>query len=124
MRHIWMGISPGASDTRVMVMDGAGATLLKARLPQAPRHPRAIATLCEAVALWCGRPVRAALAVEGRAGWCASTHWLEALDEVTRTPLYEISFTHSARPPRDERGVEGLGDFRDVRQMMLFEVTR
>src|SRR5262249_57724470 len=37
---------------------------LKARLPAEPRHPRAVETLCEAVALWCGRKVLAALAAD------------------------------------------------------------
>ena len=52
MERIWMGISPEATETRVIAMAGAGATLLKARLSRSPAHPRALSTLLEAIAPW------------------------------------------------------------------------
>ena len=61
MESIWMGIAPGLATTRVIAMAGPDDTILKANLAGDPRHPRALATLLEAVALWQGRPVRAAL---------------------------------------------------------------
>lgn len=48
---------PGPSATRVIAMAGARETILKARLCPEPKHPRALATLLEAVALWQGRHV-------------------------------------------------------------------
>jgi hypothetical protein len=62
MTDIWIGISPGPLTTRILGMAGASETILKARLSPEPSHPRALATLLEAVALWQGTPVRAALA--------------------------------------------------------------
>jgi hypothetical protein len=44
----------------ILVQDAAIA-VLKARLPDAPQHPRALETLAEGVALWYGRPLYAAL---------------------------------------------------------------
>jgi len=61
MESIWMGIAPGSVTTRVIAMEGPGETIMKAQLARDPKHPRALATLLEAVALWQGLPVRAAL---------------------------------------------------------------
>src|SRR5216683_1909415 len=49
-----LGIVPGPLATRVLLADGP-TTWLKARLPHGPRHPRAVTTLAEALALWSGR---------------------------------------------------------------------
>ncbi|MFQ5668511.1 MAG: hypothetical protein ACE5I7_19070 [Candidatus Binatia bacterium] len=62
MQTLWMGVRPGPDVTRILVQD-AGIPLLKARLPEAPQHPRALETLAEGVALWVGRPIYAALGV-------------------------------------------------------------
>jgi hypothetical protein len=72
MESIWMGISPSPTATRVIAMSGPGETILKAQLATDPKHPRALGTLLEAVALWQGLPVRAALCVGSRAGSCDS----------------------------------------------------
>ena len=48
---LWMAIRPGPTGTRVLVTEGQ-ETLLKARLMRDPAHPRALATLLEAMALW------------------------------------------------------------------------
>lgn len=124
MRSLWMGVVPGRQMTRVLVQDGARSTLLKARLPNHPKHPRALPTLCEAIALWCGRPVRAAIAVGGSESSCGLTPWLDALDQVVHTPLCEIELVSNVRPRRRSEEIDGLGDFRDVRQLLLFEVAR
>ena len=51
MESIWMGIAPGLHATRVIAMAGPSEVILKARLSKEPVHPRALATLLEAVAL-------------------------------------------------------------------------
>lgn len=124
MRSIWMGISPGPVDTRILVQDGPEQTLLKACFPHSPHHPRALATLCEAVALWCGRKVHAALAADGSDSFCATGRWLETFDTLTRGPLFEIEFVARARPPRDHDEVEGLGDFKDCRRLIVLGAAR
>jgi hypothetical protein len=122
-RAIWMGISPGPSDTRILVQDGPERTLLKARMPHSPHHPRALATLCEAMALWCGRRVHAALAADGPDTWCDTTRWLETFESISRGPLFEIELVSRARPPKDD-GPEGMGDFRDCRQLVIIGAAR
>jgi hypothetical protein len=67
-----MEIVPGPEVTQIRVQEGPNRTLLRARLPHSPSDPRAVAMLCEAVALWCGTKVCAALVVEGSEIFCAT----------------------------------------------------
>ena len=125
MDKIWMGIAPDPEATRVLVSDGlAGHSLLKARLPHSPCHPRALATLCEALALWCGRPLHAALAADGPGAFCATRLWLDTFDCLTRSPLFEIEFLNDPYPPGEYDERDGLGDFHDLRQILRFWVKR
>jgi len=78
MESIWMGISPGRATTRVVALAGPHDPILKAQLRQDPAHPRAMATLLEAIALWQGQPVRAALCADGPGFSSASTICREA----------------------------------------------
>lgn len=116
-RGLWMGVRPGPETTRILIQ-GPGLTILKARLPDPPQHPRALETLAEGVALWCGRPLYVALGVAAEDSLCVSPHWHATVDVLTRTPLVTIEPVIGAprRPWRpDDRG--RLGDFRDVRRL-------
>ena len=123
MRSIWVGIHPCRTGTRVIAMDGPTETLLKARLPL-PRHPRAVAMLLEALALWHGTQVRAAVAADETLAMSGTSLSPDLLGEVNGGPLYTLEYVpvHSRRRRRD--GLDGLGDFRDLRQLLLFEVAR
>lgn len=123
MRTLWMGVMPGPETTRILVQDGR-QTLLKARLPHGPAHPRAVETFCEALALWCGRKVCAALVADGPDAFCATKPWLDTFDAITRTPLCEIHLVSSVRPTGERDRLEGLGSYRDLRELILAEVAR
>jgi hypothetical protein len=112
-----MAITPGALRTRVVVMNEAGKNVVLARLPHAPSHPHALERLSEALALWCGRPVRVVLAVEGPEAFCSTRRWLATFEYLTRRRLVEIEFAE-ALPPPDE------GEFADVRRMLLSRMAR
>jgi len=123
---IWMGVAPGSEWTRVLVQDGVAKTLLKARLPPEPQSPRALQVLAEGLALWCGEPVRAAVSVDGLASLSGTTPWLDTIEAAVRSPLYEIALVDGSlrRLYRRRDHLGGLGDFRDLRQMVLFEVAK
>ncbi len=123
MDAIWVGISPRPDRTRILVTSGPAETLLKARLLGSPQHPRALPMLLEALALWQGATVRAALAVDEQTPRWASALWPE-LDGAGTTPLYSLDVVASRRPRRRSDGLGGLGDFRDLRQLLLVEVAR
>jgi hypothetical protein len=125
MKSIWMGIQPERECTRVIAMAGAGAeqTLLKARLLPSPSSRQALPSLLEAVALWQGRPVRAAL-VAGPAGdSCGTSLFRDCLPDFG-SPLYTVDYVEALRRPHRRDDITGMGRFEDLRQLLLFEVAR
>jgi len=121
MQTLWMGVRPDPTLTRVLVLEGR-IPILKARLPAAPQHPRALETLAEGVALWYGRPLYAALGVADEDALCVTPHWHATVDGLTRSPLVTIDLVRGRpRPPRGADGLGGLGAFADVHQLRLWE---
>jgi len=120
MQTLWMGVRPGPTLTRVLVHDGP-LPILKARLPDAPAHPRALETLAEGVALWCARPLYVALGVAAEDSLCVAPRWHATVNGLERTPLVSIELVVGRpRPPRGSDGLGGLGAFEDVRQLRLW----
>lgn len=111
-----MGVRPSSDATRILLQEPQ-RTVLKARLPDAPQHPRALETLAEGVALWCGRPLYVALGVAAEDALCVSPHWHATVDALTRTPLVTIEPVIGAPRPPWRASARGLGDFRDVRRL-------
>lgn len=123
MSDIWMGIAPERRATRVIAMAGPSETILKARLLTSPAHPRALPTLLEAIAMWQGAPVRAALCAGEKDGASDSTIYREAFTDYGG-PLYTVDWVAARGPRRRHRDLRGVGDFADLRQLVLFEVAR
>jgi hypothetical protein len=116
--RLWMGITPGALRTRVVVMNEAGKSVVLARLPHGPSHPQALERLSEALAPWCGGSVRGVLAVEGPEAFCITRRWFATFEHLTRRPLVEIEFAEALSQPQDE------GGFADVRRLLLARMAR
>ena len=125
MESIWMGIAPNATSTRVLAMAGPHDTFLKARLSRSPAHPRAMATLLEAIALWQGRPIRAALCADARPGGSDSSLFRETFTDVGG-PLYTLDWIPALERGRRarRRDIAGMGEFADLRQHLIDEVAR
>ncbi len=125
MSNLWMGISTGPSVTRVLVMEGAGETILKARLLPEPSQPHALTTLLQAVAMWQGKRLRAVLSVADWDGACDSSLCREAFTDFGG-PLYSLDWVpacgHARR--RRHRDLTGVGRFADLRRLLLCEVAR
>ena len=118
-----MAVVPGPLTTRVLVHDDT-RPLLKARLPHAPQHPRAIVTLAEALTLWTNRPCRVAIAAVGRGAFCATPRWLDTFEHMTRpVTVTVVAVRHDAVPPEPAPGT-GFGDFADLRRMLWRPATR
>jgi hypothetical protein len=125
MSNLWMAIAPGPLASRVIAMTGPSETILKARLLRQPSHPRALATLLEAVALWQGTKVHAALVAEEREGVSDLSLYREAFTDLGG-PLYTLEWLPAEARGRRRRGrdLAGVGDFSDLRRAVLLEVGR
>ena len=124
MESIWMGIAPCAECTRVLAMSGASETIMKARLLRSPSHPRAMATLLEAIALWQGRTVRAALCADASPNGSDTSIFRAAFCD-DGGPLYSVDWVPSPGGRKHaRRDITGMGAFADLRQVLLCEVAR
>ncbi len=124
MSNLSMGISPGSKDTRVIAMAGPGETILKARLLRQPSHPRALPTLLEAIALWQGEKVRAALCAADKDGASDSSLYREAFTDFGGL-LYTLEWIPAAAlGRRRSRDLHGIGDFADLRRFLVPEGAR
>jgi hypothetical protein len=125
MESIWMGIAPGRETTRVIAMTGPDETILRALMAREPRHPRAIPTFLEAVALWQGQPVRAALCADARGFSCDSTICREAsFDWDDGGALYSVLWVPAGAHRQRRHRVDGLGSFADLERLVTTEVAR
>lgn len=123
MRSLWVAIDSRCHETRVLATAGPRETVLKARLSATAHHPRAVPALLEALAMWEGMPVRAAVVAGGKDASSATRLKLDWLADFVGEPLYKLEFVDGhRRRHRDSLG--GLGPFHDLRQLAMFEVAR
>lgn len=125
MQSIWMGVAPSSQETRVLAITPQGETLLKARLRRMPRHHRAMGTLFEAIALWQGTSVRAALCADEVLDGSDTTFFRDAFGD-DGAPLYTLAWVPASalgrRPRRHDLG--GMGSFADLEALLRAEVAR
>lgn len=120
---LWIGVDPRPPVVRVLVTGLGGKTLLKARLPMSPRHPRALIGLAESLALWLGQPAQCVLAVGEEEPWCDMGTYGIYGDERDNGLLCRFEAVESLRKPRSSKcrdEIVGMGSFHDLRQLELF----
>lgn len=104
-------------------MAGPDETILKAHLARDPKHPRAFATLLEAIALWQGQPVRAALCADSKGVSFDSNLYREAFSDDGGA-LYSVVWIPAGAHRRRRPHLDGLGNFRDLERLVISEVAR
>lgn len=107
-----------AQQTRILVHDETGDRML-AQLPplSSVRHPRALPTLLEALALWCGQLVPVVLSVDELFDWQRSG-LSDALDFGVETIFYTVEIVpieHERRRGSRAKRLRGLGSFASER---------
>ena len=123
MRSLWVAIDSRCDETRVLATAGPKETVLKARLSATAQHPRALPTLLEALAMWQGTAVRAAIVADGQDGSCATRLGLDFAADFVGAPLYQLEYVPRHKPRHRDR-LDGFGPFHDLRQLLMFEVAR
>lgn len=96
---------PGA--VKLLVED-LGGDLMRARLPLSPEHPRALLTLLEGMALWCGSPLCAVITADERLAPTSAA----ALFGSDFWPVESTMVRFERLPPGARRRLGGMGDFR------------
>ena len=122
MTKLWAAIDTRRALARILVTDAGRQPILKARMTGPPHHRKALTTLLEALSLWEGRPVRAVLVVGERDG-CDPSRYHDFFTEADRTPMYSIEYVPPPGPGVRDR-IEGMGRFRDLKQLLVSEVAR
>jgi hypothetical protein len=120
---IMVTIAPEPDRVRVLATTPTHDILKAVLGPARAAHPRAAATLLEGLSLWHQRPLSVVLSADvlddGTAmGLCDALGFGRALH-------YDVAVAVTdRRGRRRRRELRGLGDFRDLRQLALWEAAR
>ncbi len=112
-------LSPETARTRLLMTQGPN-DICRASLPALPgAHPRAMATLLEGLSLFVGERLAVVLCVDDRSTSSSAPDLLDGLGYGESSVYYDVAVavreTRRERARRQRR--EGLGDFRDLRQL-------
>jgi len=103
---------------QVLMTSPEGDDVVKARLPGYPDHPRALLTVLEGLALWCGEPLDVAIFA---ANSVSHSLGLGPFSDSDTWPVESalVHFEFVAPGPRGRR-IRSLGDFDRLRRLGIF----
>jgi hypothetical protein len=121
-----MALAPSNTETKVLALRRAGESILTASLRRDPASPRAAQALIEAIALWEGATVRAALVVPEKDAGSETTLCRDLFTDFGTTPLYTLDWIHraAARARRADPRIRGDASFRQLARLLVTEVAR
>jgi hypothetical protein len=109
-------------DLKLLVTDPDGNDQIKARLPLRPKHPRALLTLLEGVALFSGEPLYVVISAGSHPDdWLGCEAWG---DDLWPTESQLVQFDFATPPARARRTLGGVGDFRAIRRQLRLVWSR
>jgi hypothetical protein len=111
--HDWKTLLRVTRREALLLTTSETGDVLKARLPLSPRHPRALVTLLEGLALWAGQPLPVVVSATER-----STDWVGSGlfgDDLLPAESQLVQFRVVA-PGCRARRLRGVADFRGLRR--------
>ena len=121
---IWMSIEPLFAETRLQLSEPRARSVLRARLPATPQHPRALITLLEAMSLWYGMPLHAVVDADSEDIRRDPEKWAALLGDAPELAVHVhyVSVPVSRRRSRD-RFLSAMGDFGRAERLAAFAAT-
>lgn len=121
---LWMSIAPELSETRLQLSVPTARAVLRARLPVAPQHPRALITLLESLSLWYGTPLHAVVDADAQDIRRDPEKWAVLLGDAPELAVrvHYVGVPASRRKGRD-RFLSEMGDFARAERMTSFAAT-
>jgi len=126
MDTIWRAVRPTPGVAQLLAMQPPWEAIFKAKLRPNPSHPRALPFLLEALPLWQGCKVQAALYADESPDRCATRFYPDLFTHPGDTPRYTLDRVPVVRPRRRRRRDElsGVGNFGDLQQLLLDQALR
>jgi hypothetical protein len=123
MSHpLWMSIEPVGSEVRMMLTEPAASTVMKARMPNPPAHPRAVISFLEAIALWYGQPLRAVIDADAEDVRQNPARWARLLGDAPELAV-AVQWAAVPRLAKKDRFLAPMGDFTSARQLVSYAAT-
>jgi len=119
---LYMSIEPRLGETRLMLLASSSPSALRARLPSAPAHPRALITLLEAISMWLGAPLHAVVDADAEDVRRHPERWSVLLGDAPELAV-RVEWVSVPAPPKRDRFVGKLGDFASAARLISFATT-
>jgi hypothetical protein len=116
---IYMAIEPRQAETRLMLAASSSPSALRARLPSAPAHPRALIALLESISLWLGAPLHAVVDADGADVRHHPDRWSLLLGDAPELAV-RVEWVSVPGPAKRDRFVGKLGDFASAARLLSF----
>lgn len=119
---LWMSIEPVGPEVRMMLTVPSSGTVLKARFPSRPAHPRAVISLLEAVSLWYGEPLRAVIDAAASDVSRYPERWAMLLGDAPELAV-QVDWVAVPQARKKDRFLGSMGDFARARRLIHFGST-
>lgn len=121
---LWMSIEPGPAETRLQLCEPQERSVLRARLPVSPAHPRALISLLESLSLWYGTPLHAVVDADAQAIRRDPEKWAVLLGDAPELAVHVhyVAVPQRRRTQRD-RFLSAMGDFSRAERLTSFAAT-
>jgi len=117
-----MSIKPRGSDVRLTLTAPSQGTVLKARLPNPPQHPRAVIVFLEAISFRYRQPLHAVVDADAEGMRCNPEQWALLLGDAPRVGgLHGMAAVPTVR--RKDPFLATMGDFAEARRLVSFAAT-
>ena len=120
---LYMTIEPRLTETRLTLFSPSLPSALRARLPSAPAHPRALITFLESISLWLGAPLHAVVDADASDVRRHPERWSLLLGDAPELAVRVEWVSVPTASTKRDRFLGKLGDSRSAARLVSFAAT-